>query len=123
MLIKSHRDLEVYKIAFDTAINIFDISKDFPTQEQFSLTSQIRRSARSVCANLAEAFRKRKYEKHFISKISDCEAEAGETQVWLEFCLSHKYINQETYNKLFDNYEHIISMLVKMQSNSNKWTF
>jgi len=120
-LIKSHRALEVYKLAFSAALEIFEISKVFPREEKFSLTDQIRRSSRSVCANTAEAFRKRRYEKHFVSKLSDSEAEGAETQVWLEFSLSHEYISNGTFEKLFDKYEHIISMLVKMQVNSKQW--
>jgi len=121
MLVKSHRDLEVYKLAFNTALEIFEISKLFPLEEKYSLTDQIRRSSRSVCANIAEAYRKRKYEKHFVSKLSDSEAEAGESQVWLEFAQSHKYINSVHFEALFDKYDHIISMLVKMQNNSKNW--
>lgn len=121
MLAKTHRDLEVYKIAFATALEIFEISESFPRVEQFSLTDQIRRSSRSVCANIGEGFRKRRYERHFISKLSDSESEAAETQVWLEFALAHKYIKSVTFDKLFDKYEHIISMLVIMQTNSKRW--
>lgn len=123
MLIKSHRELEVYKLAFSTALEIYDISKSFPKEETYSLTDQIRRSSRSVCANIAEGYRKRRYEKSFAAKLSDSEAEAGETQVWLEFALAHKYITKELFDQLFDKYEHIISMLVKMQINSKKWSF
>jgi four helix bundle protein len=121
MLIKSHKELEVYKLAFKAALEIYNITKTFPAEEKYSLTDQIRRSSRSVCANIGEAFRKRKYEKHFISKLSDSESEAGETQVWLEFDLAHNYINTDRFKELDDNYEHIISMLVKMQNNSKGW--
>ena len=121
MLAKSHRDLDVYKLAFNTALEIFNLTKTFPKDERYSLLDQIRRSSRSVCANIAEAFRKRRYEKSFISKLSDSESEAGETQVWLEFALAHNYINKEDFDRFLDNYEHIISMLVKMQSNSKRW--
>ena len=121
MIVKTHRDLEVYKLAFNTALEIFEISKSFPVEEKYSLTDQIRRSSRSVCANIAEAYRKRKYEKHFISKLSDSEAEAGESQVWLEFASAHKYIDNLQFEALFDKYDHIISMLVKMQNNSKTW--
>jgi len=121
MFAKSHRDLDVYKLAFSSAIEIFEMTKTFPVEEKYSLIDQVRRSSRSVCANLAEAFRKRKYEKHFISKLSDCEAEAGETQVWMEFALAHHYIDLNTFDIFFDKYEHIISMLVKMQNNAHKW--
>jgi len=77
MIIRSHRQLDVYKLAFETAVDIYNLSKSFPKQETYSLTDQIRRSSRSVCANTAEAFRKRKYPKHFVSKLSDSEAEAA----------------------------------------------
>ncbi len=123
MLVKSHRELEVYKLGFSTALEIFDLSKSFPKEETYSLTDQVRRSSRSVCANIAEGYRKRRYEKSFVSKLSDSEAEAGETQVWLEFALAHKYITKEQFDQLFDKYEHIISMLVKMQNNAKKWSF
>ncbi|MFP4019460.1 MAG: four helix bundle protein [Bacteroidales bacterium] len=122
MLAKSHRDLDVYKLAFKTALEIYKLSLSFSKEEKYSLTDQIRRSSRSVCANIAEGYRKRRYEKSFISKLSDAEAEAGETQVWLEFALAHNYIHQEVFDSMFDKYEHIIAMLVKMQSNSKKWS-
>ncbi|MBI5053457.1 MAG: four helix bundle protein [Chloroflexi bacterium] len=83
--ITTHRDLRVYQKAFDSAMKIFELSKSFPSEEKYSLTDQMRRSSRSVCANLAEAWRKRRYEAHFMSKISDAESEAAETQVWIEF--------------------------------------
>jgi four helix bundle protein len=85
--IRTHRDLKVYQQAFETASQIFELSRSFPIEERYSLTDQINRSARSVCANLAEAWRKRRYEKAFISKLSDAEAEACETQVWIEFAV------------------------------------
>src|SRR5262245_55139093 len=93
--IQTHRDLEVYRKAFDTAMQIFELSKPFPKEETYSLTDQIRRSSRSVCANLAEAWRKRRYEAAFISKLSDSESEAAETQVWLEFAVKCGYLNRE----------------------------
>lgn len=123
MLVKSHKELEVYKLGFSTALKIYNTSKSFPKEETYSLTDQVRRSSRSVCANIAEGYRKRRYEKSFVSKLSDSEAEAGETQVWLEFALAHKYITKELFDQLFDKYEHIISMLVKMQNNAKKWSF
>jgi four helix bundle protein len=87
------KDLIVYKKAFQLAMEIFEISKKFPKEETYSLTDQIRRSSRSVCANLGESYRKRRYPKHFVSKISDSDSENAETQVWLQFALSCKYIN------------------------------
>lgn len=121
MLAKTHRDLVVYKLVFNTALEIYKLSLSFPKDERFSLTDQIRRSSRSVCANIGEAFRKRRYEKSFVSKLSDSVAEAGETQVWLEFALAHNYFDKDIFDKMFDKYEHIIAMFVKMQSNSKNW--
>ena len=120
--IATHKDLRVYQAAFSVAMDIYKLSKSFPSEEKFSLTDQIRRSSRSVCANLAEAFRKRRYPKNFISKLSDCEAEAAETQVWLDFALACNYINQVTYEKLNKEYDNIIGMLVKMIAEPEKWS-
>lgn len=117
-----HKDLEVHKLAFETAMEIFELSKSFPKEERYSLTDQIRRSSRSVTANIAEAFRKRRYPKAFISKLSDSEGEAAETQVWIGFALKCKYIDSEMYEELFDKYDHIISMLVNMINQPEKWS-
>jgi len=122
MLAKTHKDLDVYKLAFGSAISIYKLTKDFRKEELYSLTDQIRRSSRSVCANIAEAFRKRKYEKHFVSKLSDAEAEAAETQVWLEFAIEHAYITKDIFLELTDKYEHVISMIVRMKVSAAKWT-
>ncbi len=97
MKIRSHRDLDTYKLSFEAAMEIFELTKSFPKEEKYSLTDQIRRSSRSVCANLAEAFRKRKYPKHFISKLNDSESEAAETQTWLDFSLKCNYINKSEF--------------------------
>ena len=120
-LIRTHKELEVYKLAFGAALEIYRISKSFPTEEKFSLTDQIRRSSRSVCANIAEAFRKRRYPKSFISKLSDSEGEAAETQGWLEFAMEFEYIDKERYDSLYDKYDHILSQLVIMINSSGKW--
>ena len=112
MRIKTHKDLDVYKISFEAAMEIFEISKNFPKEETYSLTDQIRRSSRSVSSNIGEAFRKRRYPKAFVSKLSDSEGEAAETQVWLDFSLRCKYIDNEIYNELFDKYDHILAMIV-----------
>src|ERR1700726_3116413 len=93
--IQSHRDLKVYQNGFSTAMEIFTLTKDFPREETYALTDQIRRSSRSVCANLAEAWRKRRYQPAFISKLSDSEAEAAEAQVWIEFAVKCAYMNRE----------------------------
>lgn len=112
--IVSVRELRVYKKAFDTAMEIFNISKSFPNDERFSLTDQIRRSSRSVCTNLAEGWRKRKYAAVFINKLTDASQEAAETQTWLEFCLACNYINRATFERLNEEYEHIYAMLFTM---------
>lgn len=93
--VQNHHQLDVYKCAMDAAMRVFDLTKQFPTEERYSLTDQIRRSSRSVCANLAEAWRKRRYEAAFKSKLSDVEAEAAETQVWIEFAVKCKYLNRD----------------------------
>ena len=119
--IRSHRELDVYQLAFESAMRIFEISKSFPKEERYSLTDQIRRSSRSVCANVTEAFRKRKYPNAFVAKLSDSEAEAAETQTWLDFCFMCQYINQETYDSLNTEYDHIIGKLVNMARFPEKW--
>ena len=123
MKIRTHKDLDVYKIAFDAAIRIFEISKSFPKEERYSLTDQIRRSSRSVCANLAEAYRKRKYPKSFVAKLIDCISEASETQTWLDFALQCKYLDQEKHDDLLLIYDHILGKLVNMSRQADKWTF
>ena len=120
--IRNFRELRVYQNAMKAAMEIFEITKSFPKEENFSMVDQMRRSSRSVCANLAEAWRKRNYEKHFISKISDCTGEADETRVWLEISWRCNYISKEKFEKLDADYNLIISQLVKMMSEPNKWT-
>ncbi|MFL9458196.1 four helix bundle protein [Tolypothrix bouteillei VB521301_2] len=119
--IKNHKDLEVYKLAFDVAMKIFEESKKFPVEERYSLTDQIRRSSRSVCANLAESWRKRMYEAAFVAKLSDCSAEAAETQTWIEFAVQCKYLDVEVGRELYKTYNSILAMLVSMIHNSDKW--
>ena len=94
------RELLAYKKAFDLAMEIYELSKSFPLEEKYSLTDQIRRSSRSVCANIAEAYRKRRYPNHFISRLTDSDAENSETNVWLEFAFECNYITKEIYQKL-----------------------
>jgi len=122
MKIRTHKDLEVYKLAFKSAMEIFELSKTFPKEEIYSLTDQIRKSSRSICANLAEAFRKRRYPKAFISKLSDSEGEAAETQVWLEFALTCHYLENPAFKDLNDQYDHIISMIINMIKQPHNWT-
>lgn len=120
-LVKSHEDLAVYQMAFDAAMKIFELSKKFPVEERYSLTDQIRRSSRSVCANLAEAWRKRRYEAAFVAKLNDCEAEASETQVWLKFAVKCQYLELELGKELYATYNQVLSGLVHLISNSHRW--
>ena len=119
--IKSHEDLVIYQKAFDAAMKIFNLSKTFPVEERYSLTDQIRRSSRSVCANLAEAWRKRRYEAAFKAKLSDCEAEAAETQVWLKFAVKCQYLDLEEGRELYGVYNYILGGLVNMINHPNRW--
>ncbi|MCC5640148.1 four helix bundle protein [Nostoc sp. CHAB 5844] len=120
-VIKTHKELEVYKMAFDAAMKIFEVSKKFPVEERYSLTDQVRRSSRSVCANLAEAWRKRMYEAAFVAKLSDCSAEAAETQTWIEFAVKCNYLDAEVGREIYKTYNSILAMLVSMIYNSDKW--
>ena len=122
MKIKDHRDLEVYQLAFECAMKIFEISKLFPKEEKYSLTDQIRRAFRSVTSNNAEAFRKRRYPKAFVSKLNDSEGEAAETQVWLDYSLHCKYIKQNLHDELYQKYDFIIGKLVNMERFPEKWS-
>ncbi|MBC8487256.1 MAG: four helix bundle protein [Bacteroidetes bacterium] len=121
-LIRTHKELAVYQLAFETAMEIFNISKTFPKEEKYSLTDQIRRSSRSVASNIAEAFRKRRYPKAFVSKLSDAEGEAAETQVWLDFAEACEYIDSKTHDDLYYKYDHILGMIVKMIQEPEKWS-
>ena len=116
-----HQDLDVYKKAFEAAMEIFELSKQFPKEETYSLTDQIRRSSRSVCANIAEAWRKRRYTAAFISKLNDSEGEAAETQVHMEFAFRHGYIDNAEFEAINDAYEHILGQLVRMIDHPEKW--
>ena len=102
--IVSHRDLQVYNRSFEAALRVHEASKVFPKEELYSLTDQLRRSSRSVCANLAEAWRKRRYEAAFISKLNHVEAEAAETQTWIEFAVSFKYMSKKAGANLQNTY-------------------
>jgi four helix bundle protein len=119
--IQRHTDLKVYQRGFDAADQIFNLSKAFPKEERYSLTDQVRRASRSVCANLAEAWRKRRYKNAFISKLSDSEGEAAEVQVWLQFAVKHGYVKRDLAAELYSEYDAIIAMLVKMINNPEDW--
>ena len=115
------KKLIVYQKAFQLAMEIFDISKHFPKEEKYSLTDQIRRSSRSVCTNIAEAYRKRRYSKHFISKLSDSDSENAETQVWLDFAKSCKYIKEDDFNNSLNTSKEIGKILNHMMNNPEKF--
>jgi len=119
--IKTHRDLDVYQMAFEAAMRIFELTKSFPKEETYSLTDQIRRSSRSVCTNIAEAWRKRRYQAAFVSKLNDAEAEAAETQVWLEFSVKCNYLGAEVGRELYTTYDNILGKLVNMILHPEQW--
>ena len=119
--IRHFRDLEVYQLAMAAAMKLFEASKKFPPEEKYSLTDQIRRSSRSVCANIAEAWRKRRYPNAFVSKLSDAETEAAETQVWIEFSVKCGYFPSDQADELDMQYENIQGKLVNMLSHPEKW--
>ena len=119
--IRSFRDLNLYKNALNAAMEIYEISKSFPIEEKYSLTDQIRRSSRSVCANIGEAWRKRRYQAAFVSKLNDSEGEAAETQVWLDIALRTQLISEAQWRKLDEQYEIILGQLVKMINEPKKW--
>jgi len=112
----------VYQMAFKSSMEIFFLTKSFPKDEAYSLTSQIRRSSRSVSSNIAEAFRKRRYEKAFTAKLSDSEAEAAETQVWLDYSLECGYLPKDLCYKVYQAYDKIIGMIVIMIQHPEKWS-
>jgi four helix bundle protein len=119
--IRTHRDLVVYNSAFEAAMVLYGLSKAFPSEERYSLTDQMRKSSRSVCANFGEAWRKRRYPAAFISKLSDAEAEAGETQVWIEFAVRCGYMKRAEAVTLYRKYNEVISMIVGMMNKPNAW--
>ena len=114
MYIKSAKDLDVYKLAYEQAMDIFFLSKKFPKEEKYSLTDQIRKSYRSVCANLKEAWSKRRYIAHFTSKLTDCDGENGETETWVGFAKDCQYIGVTDYNRLIERNQRVGQMLGNM---------
>ncbi len=117
----SFKDLIVYKKAFDLAMQIFEITKSFPKEEKYALIDQIRRSSRSVCANIAEGYRKRKYPAHFVAKLHDADMENSETQVWIDFSISCKYMTEEEHNQLLKESEEVGKLLNNMINNPDKF--
>ena len=121
MGVRNFKETRVYKLAFEQAMEILEISKVFPPEEKYSLTDQIRRASRSVCANLAESYRKKQYPAHFVSKLSDCDAENSETSVWVDFAAAAKYITTEKQLHLLRRNEEIGRLLNHMMNNPEKY--
>jgi four helix bundle protein len=113
-MLRGHRDLKVYQLAYKLAMEIFHLSKAFPREEIYSLTNQIRRSSRSVAVNLAEGFRKRRYPNMLVNKLTDCDGEAAETQVWIDFAFDCGYLSKDNHDRLTRDYEEVGRMLAGM---------
>jgi len=120
-MVEHFRQLRVYRQAFDLAMRIFEVSATWPAEEKYSLTDQIRRSSRSICANIAEAWRKRRYMPHFVSKLTDADSEVAETQTWLDFALHCGYLSETEFGELSRGYESIAGGLVKMITEGERW--
>ena len=120
-LIKSHRDLRVYQSAMSAAIRALELADRFPPEEKFGWTAQVHGSAPSVCANIAEAWRKRPYKRHFISKLTDAEAEAGETQVWMELAWRRGHVTKDEFDDIFDQYEKVLAQLIMLEASTKSW--
>ncbi len=119
--ISRHTDLIVYKQAFAAAAALFRLSRRFPAEERYSLTDQMRRSSRSVAANIAEGWRKRRYAASFVSKLNDAEGEAAESQSWLQFAVDAEYVTPAEARPLYSEYDQIIGMLLHMQNHPENW--
>jgi four helix bundle protein len=111
----------VYRLAFDVAMRIFELSRKWPSEERYSLTDQVRRSSRSVCSGIAEAWRKRRYPNHFTSKLTDADAEVAETENWLDFALACGYLPEEEHRELWGTYEQVTRGLVGMMNHAESW--
>jgi four helix bundle protein len=122
-MITSHKDLVVYQKAFQQAMKIFRLTRGFPKTERYSLTDQIRRSSRSVCVNIGEAWRKTRYPAHFVSKLTDADAEASETLIWLDFSLECAYLSRQIHEELSQNYDEIGRMLGSMITSPEKFCY
>jgi four helix bundle protein len=119
--IRSYKELNVYQSGMDGAMRVFELTRTFPSDEKFSLIDQVRRSSRSVCTNIAEAWRKRRYEAHFVSKLSDAETEAEETRVWLEIAVRCGYLSKKLADELDKSYDRIIGQIVTMMMHPEDW--
>jgi four helix bundle protein len=119
---QGYKDLKVYQKAYAAAMEIFKESKKFPKEEVYSLTDQIRRSSRSVCANIAEAYRKRIYPKHFVSKLTDSDGECAETMVHLDFARDCGYITLEKHKEITEEYLQVGKMIGSMMNSPEKFS-
>jgi four helix bundle protein len=119
--VRRFRELDVYQGTILLVLRIFEVSGNFPIEERYTLTDQVRRSSRSVCANLAEAWRKRRYQAAFVSKLSDAESEAAETQVHVEIAFRQNYLKQEVFDEIDDACDKILAQIVKMIDHSDRW--
>ena len=120
--IRTYKELRVYQAAIDAAMRVFEITKRFPVEERFSMVDQMRRSSRSVCSNIGEAWRKRRYPAHFASKLSDSEGEAEETRVWVDLSLRCHYITEAEADELDKTYDGILGQLVRMVEHPEQWS-
>ena len=120
---RGYADLLAYKKAFQLSMEIFRITKSFPKEEIYALTSQIRRSSRAICSNIAESYRKRRYPKHFISKLSDADGECSETEVWIKYSFECEYIDLSTYEELLKGYEEVGKLIGTMINKPNLFTW
>jgi len=120
-LVRNHFDWDIFKQAYQSSMQVFRLTKTFPLEERYSLTDQVRRSSRGVCANLAEAWRRRRYEGMFLMRLNDAEAEAAETQTWLAFAVSCEYVSREEVADLVSVYDTIIGTIVNITRNPSPW--
>ena len=120
---RGYRDLIVFQVSYQLSLEIFELTKRFPKEEKYALVDQIRRSSRSVCANIAEAWYKRRYPKSFVNKLTDSAGETGETEVWIDFSFDHKYLDEEQRNKLLSKYNEVGKMLNSMIRQPEKFCY
>jgi len=120
-LVKTYKDLRVFQNSMEAAMLIFELTKKFPREEKYSMVDQMRRSSRSVCANMAEAWRKRRYRAAFVAKLSDAESEACETQVWVEFARRCQYLDNHECRQLDESYDKIMGQIVRMIDGADRW--
>jgi len=120
--VRGYQELRVYQGAMEAAMRVFEMTKGFPAEERLSIVAQMRRSSRSVCTGIGEAWRRRKTQAHFVSKLSDSEGEAEETRVWVDLATRCRYLSQEDAKDLADRYDKILAQLVKMISEPERWT-